>query len=67
MRDERTKDEKMCANTINGKEVAEILLDKLNKAIAENNVLTDQNNKLMIKYTKVLTFFTAILIVIGVF
>ncbi len=57
----------MCANTINGKEVAEILLDKLNKAIAENNVLTDQNNKLMIKYTKVLTFFTAILIVIGVF
>lgn len=63
------KGRKMSDNTIQGKGLRESLslLGNLNKTIAENNDLTEKNNKIMIKYTKALAIFTVILIAIGIF
>ncbi len=52
---------------INGREVSEILLDNLIKAIEQNNKITAEQNKLLVKYTRWLCWLTIGIGIIGLF
>jgi uncharacterized membrane protein YukC len=49
------------STTINGKADYEILLEKLNQTIKENNDITAKQNTLMVRYTKWLVWLTIII------
>ncbi|MBI3602167.1 MAG: hypothetical protein HY209_04670 [Candidatus Omnitrophica bacterium] len=55
------------STTIDGKEVKERLLEKLNSVIEENNSLTSKQNALLVTYTRWLFWLTIVMTLTAIF